>query len=106
MQKNIRIKGAEATCVKSATEIKKKKEKSFRLKDMLDFNIIWLFSAHMNIFQQHYLENRKLIFLVCIPKQVYAPILESLKYKDLLHNCQTNFHEIFDIFISMISVEL
>ena len=49
MQKNISIKGAEATCVKSATEIKKK-EKRFRLKDMLGFNYyLTIFSPYKHI---------------------------------------------------------
>ena len=36
----------------------------------------------MNMFWQHYLENKKVNFLPCIPKQVYAAILESSKNND------------------------
>ena len=51
--KLLNFKGAEATCVESITETRK----CFRLKDMLYFDV---FSAHMNMFWQHYLENKKL----------------------------------------------
>ena len=34
------------------------------------------------MFWQHYLENKKPIFLACIPEQVYAAILEFSKNKD------------------------
>ena len=38
----------------------------------------------MDMFWQHYLENKKPTFLACIPKQVYAAILESSKNNDFL----------------------
>ena len=68
--KLLNFKGAEATCVESITEMKK----CFRLKDMLYFNV---FSAHMNMFWQHYLENKKPVFLAS--KQVCTAIMEFLK---------------------------
>ena len=37
------------------------------------------FLAHLNIFQQHYLGNKKLTFLACNNNQVYAAILEFPK---------------------------
>ena len=55
--KLLNFKGAEATCTTSIIVMKK----CFRLKDMLYFNI---FSAHMNMFWQHCLENKKPIFLI------------------------------------------
>ena len=41
----VTFKHAEATCVEIATEMKK----CFRLKDMLNFNILWKFLAHVNM---------------------------------------------------------
>ena len=70
--KLLNFKGAEATCVESITETKK----CFRLKDMFYFNVL---SAHMNMFWQHYLENKEPIFLASMPKQVYAAIVEFFK---------------------------
>ena len=49
------------------------------------------FLAHIYMCWQHYLENKKPTFLACIPDQVYAAILESLKNNDLLQNCQISF---------------
>ena len=49
------------------------------------------FLAHMNMFWEHYLENKKPIFLACIPEQVYGGILESLKSNDLFQNRQSKF---------------
>ena len=70
--KLLNFKGAEATCTTSIIVMKK----CFRLKDMLYFNI---FSAHMNMFWQHCLENKKPIFLIWMPKQVYTVIVEFFK---------------------------
>ena len=44
-----------------------KMEICFRLKDVWFWNSM-KFSVHMNMFWQHYLENKKLIFLACIPE--------------------------------------
>ena len=35
--------------------------------------------AHINMFYQHYLGNKKPTFLACNPEQVYAAILEFQK---------------------------
>ena len=34
------------------------------------------FSVHMNMFWQHYLENKKLIFLACIPEFTFPGFLK------------------------------
>ena len=43
------------------------------------------------MFWQHYIENKKHTFLVCIPKQVYAAILEYSENNDLFQNHQSYF---------------
>ena len=70
--KLLNFKGAEATCVESITETRK----CFRLKDMLYFDV---FSAHMNMFWQHYLGNKKTIFVASMLKQVYTAIVKFFK---------------------------
>ena len=47
-------------------------------------------SAHLNMFWQHYLKNRKTIFLACFPEQVYAAILESLKNNVFFRSTKPN----------------
>ena len=58
----------------------------------------------MNMFLQHYLENKKSTFLACILKQVYAAILESWKNYDSFQNRQTYSRRILEI--DMVSVRL
>ena len=43
----------------------------------------------MNMFWQHYLENKKPTFLAYIAKQVHAAILEPLKNNNFFQNHQT-----------------
>ena len=54
----------------------------------------------MDILWQHYLENKKPTFLACIPKQIYAAILESSKNNDLFQNHQNYFRCILKISIA------
>ena len=42
-------------------------------------------------FKQHYLGNKKPIFLACNTEQVYAAILESSEINDLFQNRQIYF---------------
>ena len=65
--------------------------------------------AHINMFQQHYLGNKKPTFLACNPEQVYATILEFSKNNDLFQNRQTYSRRILEIsrnFLDMVSVRL
>ena len=64
------------------------------------------FLAHINMFQEYYLGNKKPTFLTCNPKHVYAAILESSKNNDLFQNRQIYFHRILEIsrnFLDMVS---
>ena len=54
------------------------------------------FSAHISMFWHYYLEKKKPTFLTCIPKQVYAVILESSKNDDLFQNRRTYFCQILE----------
>ena len=81
-----------ATCVESVTEMKV----MFQIKRHAWFQHSLKFSAHMNMFQDHHLENRKSSFLVFILKPVYGAILETSKSNDL-QNCQTYFEWILGI---------
>ena len=81
-----------ATCVESVTEMKV----MFQIKRHAWFQHSLKFSAHMNMFQDHHLENRKSSFLVFILKPVYGAILETSKSNDL-KNCQTYFELILGI---------
>ena len=51
----------------------------------------------MNMFWQHYLENKKTNFLACIAEQVYATILESSKNNNFFRNHQTYSCHILEI---------
>ena len=58
-------------------------------------------------FKQHYLGNKKPIFLACNTEQVYAAILESSEINDLFQNRQIYSRRIFGIsrnFLDMVSV--
>ena len=54
--------------------------------------------AHMKMFWQRYLENKKPTFLACIPQQDYAAILESSKNND--QNRQMHTPQILDILLA------
>ena len=65
--------------------------------------------AHINMFQQHYLGNKKPTFLACNPEQVYATMSEFSKNNDHFQNRQTYSRRILEIsqnFLDMISVRL
>ena len=67
------------------------------------------FSAHINIFWQHYLGDKKQTFLACNSKQVYATFLESSKINSLFQNRQIyscRISEISQNFLNMASVSL
>ena len=51
----------------------------------------------MNIFWQHYLENKKPTFLACISKQVYAAILESSKNNNLFQKHEAYSYQILEV---------
>ena len=80
------LKGAEATCMEIASEMKKcfilKKKKNAQFQCSLKF------LAHIILFWQHYLGNKKPTFLACYSEHVYANILESSKNNNLFQNCQ------------------
>ena len=69
------IKGTETTCVEIATEMKN----ALNWKTCSQLQCFMKFLAHLNIFQQHYLGNKKSTFLACNTNQVYAAILEFPK---------------------------
>ena len=96
------IKSAEATCVKTVMK------KCFT-ETNIQFQCSIKFSAHINMFQQHYLGNKKLTFLACNTQQVYAAILKSSKINDLFRNRQIYCRRIFEIsrnFLDMVSIRL
>ena len=49
------------------------------------------FSALINMFWQHFLENKKVTFLARIPEQVYTAFLGSLKYKIFFRTANPTF---------------
>ena len=63
----------------------------FQTERNVQFQCSLKFSAHINMFQQHYLGNKKPTFLACNTEQVHAAILESSKINDLLQNRQIYF---------------
>ena len=50
----------------------------------------------MNMFWQHYLDNKSPTLLVCILQQVYAAILQSSKINNLFQNGQTYIRRIVE----------
>lgn len=60
----------------------------------------------MKIFWQHYLENEKSTFLVCLPEQVYATILESTKTNDFFSELSKLLPPDPCNFLAMVSVRL
>ena len=79
------IKDAEATCVIIITEVKN----CFRLKDMLNFNVLPQVFIPYKYALQALFRNRETNFpKLVIPKPIYAVILESSKNNDLFQNRQ------------------
>ena len=86
----------------------RQKKKMLQTKRHVQCQCFLKFLAHINMFQQHYLGNKKRTFLTCNPEHVYAAILESSKNKDLFQNRQTYFHRILEMprnFLDMVSVK-
>ena len=85
-----------------------------RWKNALDWKICFIsifpkMFAHINMFYQHYLGNKKPNFLACNPEKVYAIILEFSKSNDLFQNHQTYSRRILEIslnFLNMVPVRL
>ena len=53
----------------------------FKMKDKVDFNIIWKSSAHLNMFWQNYSKNRTTVSFASIHKYVSATIMNLKKKK-------------------------
>ena len=81
----------------------------FQTERNVQFKYSLKFLAYINMFQHHYLGNKKPTFVACNIEQVYTAILESSKINDLLQNREIYSRRIFETFrnfFDMVSVRL